>query len=115
MDKRGARLGKQKPANDPTTLTVAYPHKKNVAFQLISKQDKTLAYPNFATSEESFTFQADKQGEYTLLGVKYLRNKVQICMQTIKMQDNQLEINELNFSDYDTMRDAKRALRVLDY
>lgn len=108
-------FGKNKVESPMALLRVQYPLKKNVAFQLISKHDKSLSYPSFVASDEAYTFKAYKEEEYVLLGVKYVHNKIQLSLQSLKINDNQMDIDNVQFFDYENFRDAKKALRMLDY
>lgn len=108
-------FGKNKVESPMALLRVQYPQKKNVAFQLISKHDKSLSYPSYLAANDTYTFKAYKEEEYVLLGVKYIHNKVQLSLQSLKVNDNQMEINNVQFLDYENFRDAKKALRMLDY
>lgn len=108
-------FGKENQKMPEALVRVEYPQKKNVAFQLVSKKDKTVSYPTFAATDDNYTFQAYKEEEYVLLGVKYIHNKVQLSMQSFKVSNNQMEVKDVKFSDYDDFRDAQKALRALDY
>lgn len=98
------------------TLNIEYAVKKNVIFQVVDKQQKLILYPAKHVNEtNNWVFRLKKGGEYTVVGVKFLRNNVQLFLNQIRIEQDETALQEVNFSVFDNIKEAKRALRVLDY
>lgn len=109
-------FGKKAASQADATLRIEYASKKNVIFQVVDKQQKLIHYPSDPANEtDKLVFRLKKGGEYTVVGVKFLRNNVQLFLDQIKIEQDETELQEVNFSVFDNIKEAKRALRVLDY